>query len=149
MAIPTKIKKLLGVAFPSNVHEIEKGQIRRFAAAVGEDSAIHFDQAAAKAAGFSSLVAPPSFTSAITPLKDLLEVLDMDQLLTMHSEENCDYFRPICAGDVLTVTHKVVDAYEQQTPNGKMLFLTVESVCIDKKERLVFTSKRLLVEAKR
>ena len=42
MAIPSKLKALVGKSTRSFVAEVEKGQIRRFAQAIGEEDPIHF-----------------------------------------------------------------------------------------------------------
>lgn len=47
------------------VNEVEKGAIRRFAEALGETNPIHFDEGAARAAGYRSIVAPLTFPTAL------------------------------------------------------------------------------------
>lgn len=148
MAIPSRIKQKVGESSRPKVYEIEKGQIRRFASAIGEDNPIHFDEGAAKAAGFSSLVAPPTFLSALCNIDELMEELDLDTQATMHAEEEYEYFRPVCAGDEITVTNRLVDAYDKQAPNGKLLFVVVETRGTDKRSRDVFKGRRVLVELK-
>ena len=148
MAIPAKLKQKIGKSTKPRSIEIEKGQIRRFAQAIGEDNAIHTDEAAAKAAGFPSLVAPPTFPAALSQLEGLLDDLELDPLATMHAEEEYEYFRPLCAGEEVSVVHRVVDAYDKQAPNGKLLFVVVETRGTDKRSRPVFKGRRVLVELK-
>ena len=130
------------------IFDIEKGQVRRFARAVGEDNAIHFDEAAAQAAGFSSLVAPPTFYAALAPLQPMVEAFDLDPQALMHAEEEYEYFRPICAGDSVSIVHRVVDAYVKETPGGKLTFIVIETRGTDAQRRPVFKGRRVLVERK-
>src|SRR3954451_13685771 len=96
--------------------EVEKGQVRRFATAICEPRAIHVDEAVARAAGYRSLVATPTFGAALIDLQPLLTRLGLSPTALLHAEEEYEYFRPLCAGDVVTVVHRVVDAYEKQNP---------------------------------
>ena len=128
--------------------EVEKGQIRRFAVAIGETHPIHLDEAAARAAGYRSLVATPTFGAALIDLQPLLARLGLSPTGLLHAEEEYEYFRPICAGDAVTVVHRVVDAYEKQNPKGAMLFLVVETRATDAGARDLFKGRRVLVEAK-
>jgi len=148
VAIPSKMKRMIGKATKPVVFEIEKGQIRRFATAIGEENPIHADEKAAKAAGFSSLVAPPTFPGVLENLEMLREELGLDYRSTMHAEEEFEYFRPICAGDEITVVHRVGNVYDNQAPNGKLIFVVIETRASDKRSRPVFKSRRVLVELK-
>src|SRR2546422_671536 len=102
---------MIGKASKPVTYEVEKGQLRRFARAIEDDDAIHVDEKAAKSAGFAGLVAPPTFPAALHAVDRLLEDVGLDPRQTMHAEEEYEYFRPIVAGDAITVTHRVVNAY--------------------------------------
>ncbi len=148
MALPSKLRQLIGKSAKPCAVEVEKGQIRRFAAAIGEENPIHFDEKAAKAAGFLSLVATPTFVAALSNSDVLLRELGVDPQATMHAEEEYEYFRPICAGDVVNVTQKIADVYDKQAPNGRLVFVVIETRGTDKRGRQVFKARRVLVELK-
>ncbi|MBI5511464.1 MAG: MaoC family dehydratase N-terminal domain-containing protein [Deltaproteobacteria bacterium] len=148
MALPSKFKQMIGKATRPRSLEIEKGQIRRFATAISEDSPVHHDEKAARAAGFTSLVATPTFPAALIATDSLLTEIGLDPQTTMHAEEEYEYFRPVCAGDVLTVTHRVADVYDKQAPNGRLIFVVIETRGNDKRGRPVFKGRRVLVELK-
>ena len=148
MALPSKFKQLIGKATRPRVCEVEKGQIRRFAMAIGEENPVHFDEKAARAAGFTSIVAPPTFPAALCMTDPLLTEVGLDPQSTMHAEEEYEYFRPIAAGDVITVTHKIADVYDKQAPNGRLVFVVIETRGNDKRGRPVFKGRRVLVELK-
>jgi acyl dehydratase len=149
MVMPSKAKQMIGKATRPVRFEIEKGQIRRFAVAVGEDNPIHTSEEAAVAAGFKSLVAPPTFAAALDATAPLLTELGLDSRSTMHAEEEYEYSRPIQAGDLITVVHKVTDAYDKAAPNGRLQFVVIETRATDAKSKPIYKGRRVLVELKR
>jgi acyl dehydratase len=126
--------------------EVEKGQIRRFARAIGESNPIHFDEAAAHAAGFPSLVATPTFLSALHDLEPFCASLGLDLARMMHAEEEYEYNVPICAGDVVTVVHRLADAYEKRVANRGLCFAVIETRASGRGAQAVFKGRRVLVE---
>jgi len=148
VALPSKIKQMIGKSTAPAVFEVEKNQIRRFARAIGEESAIHFDEEAAKSAGYSGLVAPPTFAAVLDNTADLREELGLNPTVTMHAEEEYEYFREICAGDEITIVHRISDAYDKPAPKGRLIYIVLETRGADKKSRPVFKGRRILVELK-
>ena len=57
-------KSLIGRESEPFVAEVEKNAIRRFAEAIGDPNPIYAEEEAARAAGFPTLVAPPTFAVA-------------------------------------------------------------------------------------
>ncbi len=80
--------------------------MREFARAVFADAPQHTDVEVARAAGFSDVVAPPTFAMVIQDLtlQQLLAQEDSGIVLarTIHAEQRFTYTRPIVAGDELT-----------------------------------------------
>ncbi len=54
-------RKHIGYAPPPTLWTVEKGRIAFFAKVIGLTDPIHTDEAAAKAAGYRGIVAPPTF----------------------------------------------------------------------------------------
>jgi acyl dehydratase len=146
VAIPPKLKQLIGKSTPPRVVEIEKSQIRRFAAAVGEDSPVHFDEVVAKAAGYPSIVGTPTFAASLIQPDAFLDELGWDPGAVMHRSEEYEYYKPLCAGDVVTVTHNVADLYDKDSGQGSIIFLIVETRANDKRGKPVFKGRRTLVK---
>ncbi len=146
MAVPPKLKQMIGKTTRPRVVEVEKGQIRRFALAIGEDNPVHHDEDAARAAGFPSLVGPPTFAAALIDPLAFLDELGFDQVSVMHRAEEYEYYKPICAGDVLTIVHSVADIYDKDTPTGAITFVIIETRGNDAKGRAVFKGRRTLVK---
>jgi acyl dehydratase len=147
VALRPKLKQLIGKSTQPTTVVIEKGQIRRFASAIGEESRIHFDDDAAREAGFRGIVAPPSFPGVLTPPELFLTDFGWDPQAVMHRAEEYEYFRPICAGDTLEVTHKVADVFEQSGGGGSTLvFAVLETRAVDERDRPVFKGRRVIVK---
>ena len=94
--------------------EITRNDIRRFAAAIGDSNPLYTDREAAKAAGYTDVIAPPTFLiSASTGGGDGGFIRDPDLNLNfamvVHGEETFAFTRPVVAGDVLTMEQRVED----------------------------------------
>jgi acyl dehydratase len=94
--------------------EITRNDIRRFAAAIGDANPLYTDVEAAKAAGYSDVIAPPTFLiSASTGGGDggfIREPgLGLNFAMVVHGEETFEFTRPVVAGDVLTLEQRIAD----------------------------------------
>ncbi len=98
-----------GRVYPSTVpYLVGREKVREFARAVLSESPIHHDPEAARAAGFSDVVAPPTFAVTIqeATLAQLLadEEAGVDFSRVVHGDQRFTYTRPIVAGDELAAT---------------------------------------------
>jgi acyl dehydratase len=128
------------------LNEVEKGAIRRFAEALGETNPIYFEEAAARAAGYRSVVAPPTFATTLRAGSDLREGL----MLTpgkhlLQAEQSFEYARPIVAGDRLTVRSRIADVAQRQTPSGLTDVVVIEDEGRDDEGDVVYRSRQLWV----
>ena len=103
---------LVGREFPPTTpYLVGREKVREFARAVFADAPQHTDVEAARAAGFSDVVAPPTFAMVIQDLtlQQLLALDDTGIVLarTVHGEQRFTYTRPIVAGDELTARLRV------------------------------------------
>jgi acyl dehydratase len=123
-------RKLVGKALPPAVLEIEKGRLRFFARAIGETDPVYTDEGAARAAGYESLPAPPTFIFAAeldaNTLLPALKDLGVNLSRILHGEQQFTYFAPICAGDTVSVASQFTDIYDKK--NGALEFIVKESV---------------------
>jgi acyl dehydratase len=132
----------VGRATPPTLNEVEKGAIRRFAEALGDFNPVHYDEEYAKASGFSSIVAPPTFPTAFSTGTDLREMLGVPVRQLLLSEAAFEYERPVVAGDRLLVTSKVAEVQERPGPTGKMEFAVLEDEGRDEEGKLVYRARR-------
>jgi acyl dehydratase len=127
------------------VHEIEKNAIRRFAEALGDPSPLATDEAVARAAGYPSLVAPPTFALALASNERFRHSLDLGTRNILHGEQAFEYGRPIYAGDRITVRSKVADVQERAGASGPMDVIVIEDEGRDDKGELVFRTRATLI----
>ncbi|MFM1654136.1 MaoC family dehydratase N-terminal domain-containing protein [Brevibacillus sp. B_LB10_24] len=135
-------RSVIGSASEPQVHEIEKGAIRAFAQAIGDDNPLYHDEEFAKRHGYASLVAPPTFPTTLRVPNPRVK-FELSRVL--HGEQEYAYERPIVAGDVLRCVSKVIDVYERKGKLGAMTFLVTEVRGEDLDGRLVFRGKSTII----
>jgi acyl dehydratase len=99
--------EIQGKVYPATApYLVGREKVREFARSVASTSALHHDIAAARAAGYSDLVAPPTFAIVVqdSTLQQLLgdEAAAVDFSRVVHGDQRFSYTRPIVAGDELT-----------------------------------------------
>lgn len=138
-------RRIIGKNFPPALNEVEKGAIRRFAEALGDANPIYRDEEAAKAAGYRSLLAPPTFPATFSGGLDLREVLGIAQRSVLIGEQSFEYYQTICAGDRLMVTSRVVDIFEKLGSGGVMDFAVIEDEGRDERGELFYRARRTII----
>ena len=130
---------------PTAPYLVGREKVREFARAVFASSPLSFDLAAAVAAGYSDLVAPPTFPVVVqeATLAQLLAEPDagIDFSRVVHGEQRFSYTRPIVAGDELTATLAVTSVKSL----GGNSMVTAESTIVDARGSHVVTAISTLV----
>ncbi|GGK94743.1 UPF0336 protein [Salinibacterium xinjiangense] len=130
---------------PTAPYLVGREKVREFARAVFASSPLNFDVAAAAAAGYSDLVAPPTFPVVVqeATLAQLLAEPDagIDFSRVVHGEQRFSYTRPIIAGDELTATLAVTSVKSL----GGNSMVTAESTIVDARGSHVVTAISTLV----
>ncbi len=138
-------RSLIGRESEPVVHDVEKGALRRFAEALGDPNPIYVDEEAARAAGYASLVAPPTYPVVLTVNERFRHSLDLGTRSFLHSEQQIEYGRPIVAGDRITVKTRVADVQERAGASGPMDILVLEDEGRDPQGAVVFRTRSTLV----
>lgn len=138
-------KNAVGRTTPPTLNDVEKGAIRRFAEALGDYNPIYYDEDYARASGFSSVVAPPTFPCSFHTGADLRELLGVPLRSLLNAEASFEYERPIVAGDRLLVTSRVAEVQERPSSTGKMEVAVLEDEGRDEEGKLVYRMRRTLV----
>lgn len=111
--------------------EVTRGDIRRFAQAIGDDHPAYTDREAAKALGHPDVVAPPTFliTAGMSGGANLLADPDLGLRfeLVVHGEQRFDLHRPVRAGDLLEGSTTVADIRE--AGRNELMTLVTELSC--------------------
>jgi acyl dehydratase len=137
---------LAGRVFPpTEPYLVGREKIREFARAVFATQPVHLDVAAASAAGYCDVVAPPTFAVVIQErtLAQLLAEPDsgIDFARVVHGDQRFRYSRPIVAGDELTATLTVSSVKSL----GAHSMVTAESDILDATGAHVVTAVSTLV----
>ena len=156
-------ERLIGTVYPpGEVYEVGREKIREFAEAVaghgggglgsaddaghvGPVHPSHVDPEAARAMGYSDVIAPPTFAVIVAQRSDARLVRDpeagIDFSRVVHGEQRFIHHRPIVAGDRL-VAELTVDAV---TVRGGHAMITTRSEITDESGEPVCTASSMLV----
>lgn len=140
-------KKHIGMELPTVVWPVERGRLLAFANAIGEQRPEYIDEAAARAAGYRGLLAPP--TLLLAPQFDadtvmlMLATLGVPIERLLHGEQSFTYSAPVCAGDVLTLKSKVADIVDKK--GGKMELITHRTTVTNQRGETVGEMSSVLV----
>ena len=90
---------------PSGPYEVSRVKIAEFATAIGDGSPLCRDRAAARAAGYPDVIAPPTFAIVVSSagIGKLMSDpgLGVNYAMVVHGEQNFTHARPLRAGDVV------------------------------------------------
>jgi acyl dehydratase len=130
---------------PTEPYLVGREKVREFARAVFATSPLHFDEVVAADAGYSGVVAPPTFPVVIqeATLAQLLGQSDggIEFDRVVHGDQRFTYSRPIVAGDELTATLSVTSIKSL----GGHSIVTAESRMVDATGEHVVTAISALV----
>lgn len=127
-------------AFPVRHLTVSERDIARFAYATGETDPVYFDAAAARAAGYPNVIAPPMFyvvlraePAYLGPRSDLNvdgspreELPPVAFTSAMAGETRLDINRSIIAGETIACHKRVRDVVAKQGRSGQLLLLQFE-----------------------
>jgi len=112
---------------PSEPYEVSRVKVAEFATAIGDTSPLCRDRAAAQAAGYPDVIAPPTFAIVITAGDIARLVADPDlgvnYAMIVHGEQSFTHSRPLHAGDVV-VTQSTIESIKQVRSMTTMATIT-------------------------
>jgi len=140
-------KKFIGYQLKPSVLTVDRTRLQFFAKAIGEKNPVYVDPAAAQAAGYADVPAPPTFLFAAEldsgANDQLLSDLDIPLAKLLHGEQSFRYLQPVCAGDTVTVQSTITDIYDKK--GGKLEFAVKDSKVTNQREELVAELRTVLV----
>lgn len=136
----------VGRVYPGvGTHEIQASSIAVFARALNEENPAYLDPVAARAFGYSNVIAPPTYliTIALDESKRALSdpVLGLDWAWVVHGDQRFEFQRPVVAGDVLSC-QVTIEAIKTVAGSD---FVTVRADFIDHEGTSVVRVTSLLV----
>ena len=112
---------------PSEPYEVSRVKIAEFATAIGEPSPLCRDRAAAQAAGYPDVIAPPTFAIVVTSAGNSTLMsepgLGVNYAMIVHGEQSFTHTRPLHAGDVV-VAQSTIESIKQVRNMTTMAMVT-------------------------
>jgi acyl dehydratase len=133
-AAPSRLdRSKIGTKVTNLFYDVEAGQLRFFSRTVGETDPVYFDEAAARAAGYRSIIAPPTFgfsclrgSADQMPFMTAMGLGEDHLAICLHGEQSFRYEGVICAGDRISIEEEIVDVYDKR--GGEMEFLLTRTL---------------------
>ena len=126
--------------------EVEKGHIRRFARAIGDENPLYHDEEYARKSRYGGIVAPPTFPTVFGfEGGRVLEGLDISYSRLLHGEQEYEYFKPIMAGDTISFATEITDVMEKKGKSGVMDIITSEMTGHNQNGDKVFVGRSTVV----
>jgi acyl dehydratase len=137
----------IGRVFPATEpYEVSRVKIADFANAIGDSNPLYRDRAAARAAGYPDVIAPPTFPIVITMAASGAAIgdpgLGINYAMVVHGEQRFTYSRPLHAGDVVTAQTTIAGIRNV----GSLSMVTTETVIQTVDGKHVCTGYGTLVE---
>ncbi len=127
--------------------EVEKGRLRFFASVIGETNPLYTDEAVARAAGYRSLLLPPTFLFCLEMEKpssqEIFRDLQVDYSKVLHGEQAFSYYKPVCAGDQITFQTSITDIYAKK--GGALEFIVKNTTATNQENELVAEMRTVAV----
>jgi len=136
MPLPTD---KIGKTYPAAVYAVGREKIREYAAAVGETNPLHFDVEAARAAGYSDVLAPPMFAVVYAGrmLGPVLfdPELEINFAMLLHGSQEFVWGRAVVAGDEISTTAEITEI----AMRGELAFYVLRTDSVNQRGETVCT----------
>jgi acyl dehydratase len=140
-------KEYVGRTFEAaEPYEVSRVKIAEFADAIGDTNRLYTDKAAAQAAGYPDVIAPPTFPIVITIAASRKAIgdpgLGLNYAMVVHGEQRFVYSRPLHAGDVVVAQSTITGIREVKS----LTMLTTETEIRSLNGEHICTAVNTLVE---
>jgi len=150
--VPDSLKQYIGKVDPPHLREVEKGAIRRYADAVGDDNPLYYDEEYARKSRYGCIIAPPGFfgwakktISSSEGLVGLIgAMIEAGYAGILDGGMAYDFYLPVRVGDTLVVSPKVADITLKEGKT-KMMILRFEASYTNQNGDLVAKSYQTLI----
>ena len=142
-------KALLGREYPPYAVTVERGKIKEFARAIGNDDPLYLDDRVGAASAWGDVIAPPTFSITFrdeaADTTAFLKELGTDISRILHGEQEFEIFRPLQPGQTYLCRARIVDIYEKTGRSGPMAFVVRETSIADGSNEIVATMRGVTV----
>ena len=137
--VPPEARALVGTVLAAPVSaEITAKESQRYAQAVGDLNPLYFDESQARAAGYRTLICPPTFLEhALVVGRPLTETRvdglfaatdspDLGLKRVMFGGQEWDWLAPVYVGDTITAVQRLAGIDEKTGSKGPFVLVTWE-----------------------
>jgi len=155
--IPEEAKQFIGRTDPPLIRHVEKGAIRRYAEAVGNDNPLYCDEEYSRKSRYGTIISPPGFwgwpTKTPSSATGLAEIVgELRAALArggfpriLDGGISYDFFLPVRAGDILIATPKVTGLSEKEGKSGNMIICNFETTYVNQNGDLVARARQTFI----
>ncbi len=130
-------RSLYGKEHLAGPFEVTKELIQAFTESLGETNPVFTDETAALAAGYSGLVAPPTFCTVLVHRVSLPNIKLKFGKMQVHAGQRVQPRADIVAGDQVTASSQVKDVYTKTGRSGTMVFIVWETTFRNQNDEIV------------
>lgn len=155
MSVFEHVRGLMGKEEILQTGIVDSSMIRRFARAVGDFNPLYWKEEFAAGSRYRGVIAPPTmiFEMNFNEKGDVSEEdgsypeikLGLHRVEVIRGGNEYEILQPVRAGDRITVTRKVVDAYEKEGKRGKLVFVVLEMKYFNQDKVHVGTNREMLI----
>lgn len=141
-------KTFIGHTFEDKDIHVEMGKLQFFSKVIGEKNPIYFNEKEALKQGYRSILAPLTYIFSLTLEQESYEekygAMGIDLQKLLHGEQRFEYSGDVCAGDIITISSKIVDIFTKK--NSSLDFMIEEmNVKNKQKENVAILRQTLLM----
>ena len=130
-------RSLYGVEHKAGPLPVTQELIRAFTQGTGDTDPVFTEVAAARAAGYPDLMAPPSLCTIFVRQIELPSINLKFGKNSMHAGQRLQSLAPIFAGDHLTASSHLKDVYAKTGRTGTMVFVVWETTFTNQDGKVV------------
>jgi len=151
--VPDDLKQHIGKIDPPHVREVERGAIRRYADAVGNDNPLYFDEEYASESRYGTIIAPPGFfgwSMQSVPSSEgiiglMTAMINAGYYRILDGGMSYEFFLPVRAGDIVIASPKVKDVNAKEGKSGTMMVCDFETTYLNQNGDLVAKAYQTLI----
>ena len=145
------VEEKRGYRFKPYSMVIERGKIKEFAMAIGDDNPIYYEKDAARKGGFKDITVPPTFFTVIDMwagpnFEEICQELQLDPVMVLHGEQEYEYFYNIYTGDEIKAISTVQDVTTRTGGAGGMNIILMETNYYNQNGQKVMISQSKVIE---
>ncbi len=151
--VPDELKQHIGKIDPPHVREVERGAIRRYADAVGDDNPLYFDEEYASESRYGTIIAPPGFfgwSMQSVPSSEgiiglMTAMINAGYYRILDGGMSYEFFLPVREGDIMIASPKVKDVTAKEGKSGTMMICDFETTYLNQNGDLVAKAYQTLI----